>query len=64
MKEGKLYTFFVTAENSDGKKSKAVAGPGSSIPEPGSHHKMEVLRKIRHFQVRGSRKTKPESGVM
>lgn len=28
MKEGKLYTFFVTAENSDGKKSKAVAGPG------------------------------------
>ena len=43
MKEGKLYTFFVTAENSDGKKSKAVAGPGSSIPEPDSHHKMEVI---------------------
>lgn len=28
MKEGKLYTFMVTAVNSDGKKSKTVEGPG------------------------------------
>ena len=65
MKEGKLYTFFVTAENSDGKKSKAGCRTRDRLYRNQIHiTRWRYSGKIRHFQVRGSRKTKPESGVM